>query len=77
MTIGRSESANIRLNGTFVSRIHARIICSDDEAIIEDAGSRNGFKINAVAVKRHTLVHGDVIGIGKLHFTFVDTEQRD
>jgi hypothetical protein len=77
LTIGRSESANIRLNGKFVSRIHARIICSDDEAIIEDAGSRNGFKINSVAVKRHTLAHGDVIGIGKLHFTFVDTAQRD
>jgi hypothetical protein len=73
LTIGRSESASIRLNGTFVSRIHARIICSDDEAIIEDAGSRNGFKINSVAVKRHTLAHGDVIGIGKLRFTFVET----
>jgi hypothetical protein len=77
MTIGRSESASIRLSGSFVSRIHARIICSDGTTVIEDAGSRNGFKINSVAVKRHTLSHGDVIGIGRLRFTFVDTVKQD
>ncbi len=44
--------------------------------MIEDIGSKNGFKVNSVAVKRHNLRHGDVIGIGKLRFMFVDTAQQ-
>lgn len=77
MTIGRSESAHIRLDGEYVSRIHVRIICRAGDTVIEDAGSKNGFKINSVAVKRRNLSHGDVITIGKRRFTFVDTAQED
>ena len=77
MTIGRSESAHIRLDGEYVSRIHARIVCRSGKIVIEDAGSKNGFKINSVAVTRHDLNHGDVITIGKRHFAFVDTSRED
>ena len=76
MTIGRSESADIRIDDEFISRIHARIVCGGGGAVIEDIGSKNGFKVNSVAVKRHNLTHGDVIGIGKLRFMFVDTAQQ-
>lgn len=76
MTVGRSDSANIKLDGEYVSRIHVRIICRADETVIEDAGSKNGFKVNSIAVRRHILNHGDVISIGKLRFTFVDTAQQ-
>lgn len=77
MTIGRSESAHIKLDGEYVSRIHARIICRAGKILIEDAGSKNGFKINSVAVKRHYLSHGDVISIGKRRFSFVDTSRKE
>jgi len=73
MTLGRSESANIRVDEPYVSRIHARIICRPHETLIIDAGSRNGFKVNSVAVQRHPLVHGDVIALGTWRFTFLDT----
>jgi pSer/pThr/pTyr-binding forkhead associated (FHA) protein len=73
MTIGRANSANIRLDGQFVSRIHARIVTRPEDTVIEDAGSKNGFKVNSIAVMRHTLRHGDVIDIGQSQFTFVDT----
>ncbi len=73
MTIGRADSANIRLDGQFVSRIHARIVTRPDSTVIEDAGSKNGFKVNSVAVDRHTLRHGDVIDIGQCRFTFVNS----
>jgi pSer/pThr/pTyr-binding forkhead associated (FHA) protein len=72
MTIGRSESADIKIYGDFVSRIHARVVSREDGVLIEDAGSKNGFKINSENVERHELQNGDVIGIGKLHLTFVD-----
>ncbi|HSG66496.1 MAG TPA: FHA domain-containing protein [Gammaproteobacteria bacterium] len=76
MTVGRSESAHIRLDGEYVSRIHARIVCRGGEAVVEDAGSKNGFKVNSIAVRRHMLSHGDVITIGKFRFTFVDIKHR-
>ena len=76
MTIGRADSADIRIDGAFISRIHARIVCRDDGTMIEDAGSKNGFKVNSEAVKHHNLTHGDVIGIGKLRFMFVDTTRQ-
>ena len=77
MTIGRADSANIQLDGQFVSRIHARIITRPDNTVIEDAGSKNGFKVNSIAVGRHTLAHGDVIDIGQCRFTFVDTTTKE
>jgi hypothetical protein len=76
MTVGRSDSAHIKLDGEYVSRIHVRIICRGNETVIEDAGSKNGFKVNSIAVQSHTLNHGDVISIGKFRFTFVDTAQQ-
>ncbi len=76
MTIGRSESADIRIDAEYISRIHARIVCGEDGTVIEDAGSKNGFQINSEAVKRHNLTHGDVIRIGQLRFTFVDTAHQ-
>jgi len=72
MTIGRSESADIQIDGQFISRVHARIVSTPEHAMIEDAGSKNGLKINSATVERHRLRHGDVIGIGKLSFTFVE-----
>jgi len=76
MTIGRSESATIRIDSPYVSRIHARLVSHGGETEIVDAGSTNGFKINAVAVKRHRLKDGDVIMIGQRKLTFIDTARR-
>ena len=72
MTIGRSESASIRIDSPYISRIHARLISRGGVTEIVDAGSTNGFKINSVAVKRHRLRHGDVIMVGQKKLTFVD-----
>jgi hypothetical protein len=75
MTIGRSESASIRIDSPYISRIHARLVSRSGQTEIVDAGSTNGFKINSVVVKRHRLEHGDVIMVGQRKLTFVDTDQ--
>jgi len=72
MTIGRSESASIRIDSPYISRIHCRLISRGGVTEIVDAGSTNGFKINSVAVKRHRLRHGDVIMVGQRKLTFID-----
>lgn len=73
-TIGRSETADIRVDGDYISRVHARIVLTADGAIVEDLASTNGIKVNFKPVDRRTLRHGDILSLGKLHFTFIDTE---
>ena len=74
ITIGRSASADIQIDDDFISRVHARLICDEHGVIVEDANSKNGIKVNAKPVKRQSLAHGDVIGFGKLRFTFIDID---
>lgn len=64
VTIGRSRRSNIRLRSKYISRIHARIKVEGESAIIEDAGSTNGFLVNSVETKHHALTHGDTLEIG-------------
>lgn len=71
-TIGRSASADIAITGNFISRIHARILVIGAETVIEDAGSKNGIRVNSERVERHVLRDGDLIRIGTVRFRFVD-----
>jgi hypothetical protein len=73
MTIGRSDSADIKVEGDFVSRIHARVLRIGMDSIIEDAGSRNGTRVNGDLVRRHVLKHGDVVRVGSASFRYVDS----
>jgi pSer/pThr/pTyr-binding forkhead associated (FHA) protein len=73
ITIGRSTSADIQIDDDFISRIHARIVSDEYRTIVEDVDSKNGIKVNSRLIARHALQHGDVIGLGKLRFTFVET----
>jgi hypothetical protein len=73
MTIGRSEQADIQVKSDFISRVHARLVSTENGVVLEDVDSKNGIKVNAKLTERHSLQHGDVIGLGKLRFTFIDT----
>jgi hypothetical protein len=73
MTIGRSDSADIQLDKDFISRIHARVLRIGADTIIEDAGSRNGIRVNSERTDRSPLQHGDLVQIGSAKFRFVDT----
>ena len=75
MTIGRSDKADIHVEGDFISRVHARLLSTIDGVVVEDIASKNGIKVNSKQTERQILHHGDVIGIGKVHFTFIDTNR--
>ena len=75
MTIGRSDKADIHVEGDFISRVHARLLSSQDGVVVEDIASKNGIKVNSKQTERQILHHGDVLGIGKVRFTFVDTNR--
>jgi hypothetical protein len=77
MTIGRAEIADIQIDNSFLSRLHARIICTPEGVTIEDFESKNGIRVNAKVTPRQTLRHGDVVDLGRLRFRFIDTASDD
>ena len=52
--IGRSTACHITLEDPLVSRTHARIIVLDDQATVEDLGSRNGLLVNGERIQGPT-----------------------
>jgi DNA-binding winged helix-turn-helix (wHTH) protein len=63
--IGRPADGVIGLNSPTVSRQHARIVISGDEATLEDLGSKNGSWVGSIKVTgTHPLKHGDEIRFG-------------
>jgi hypothetical protein len=81
LTIGRSDSADIKIADDSISRIHARILRIGLDSVIEDAGSKNGTRVNGEACGRHVLAHGDLVQTGSVSLRFVDpaelTEDAD
>ncbi len=77
MTIGRGRFNDIQIRTRCVSRSHARIVTNDSDAIIEDLNSKNGITVNGHSVKLRQLKNGDVVGLDKICFKFVDLTAGD
>jgi hypothetical protein len=64
-SIGRSATCQLSLDDPLVSRRHALLHVSDDEVVVEDAGSRNGVLVNRARIEGRTRVgDGDTVTIG-------------
>lgn len=72
MTIGRQSTNDIVVLEEKASRVHARIIPSGRQFIVEDLNSSNGTFLNGVKIQRHVLKQGDEIRIGGLRLTFFE-----
>jgi hypothetical protein len=72
ITIGRAESADIRVKGEFVSREHVRVVSSPTGVTVEDISSKNGIRVNAEHMSSAKLKHGDILAFGHVRFTFID-----
>ena len=69
--IGRDPETEIRLESATVSRRHARIVVSNDGAVLEDFGSKNGTYHNDTRVTEPVpLRNGDHIRLGSLRLLF-------
>jgi DNA-binding winged helix-turn-helix (wHTH) protein len=69
--IGRAEDATVRIDAGGVSRHHARIVVSGDEARLEDLGSKNGTFVGGKPVAGSCVLRdGDEIRVGPLALTF-------
>ena len=67
--VGRRPDCDIRVPTPFVSRKHARIVCDETKALIQDLGSANGTFINNQQIIEAAVNPGDTISIGSMIFT--------
>jgi pSer/pThr/pTyr-binding forkhead associated (FHA) protein len=69
--LGRGDQADIRLEDTFASSQHARLVPQGDVMVLEDLGSTNGTYLNGEPLRGPQPLHvGDSIRIGDSEFTF-------
>jgi hypothetical protein len=69
--IGRGPACTIVLPDTFASTEHALISLRGDQWLLSDKGSRNGTRLNGVAITGNVVLSsGDLIGIGRVKFRF-------
>ncbi len=70
-TMGRTDSAEIRVDDPFASSAHARIFPRGDYMYLEDMGSTNGTYLNGRQVKAaERLKVGDLIRIGDSEYRY-------
>jgi hypothetical protein len=69
--LGRGEQADIRLEDSFASASHARLVPQGGVIVLEDLGSTNGTYLNGEQLRGPQPLHvGDRIRIGDSEFTF-------
>lgn len=72
VTVGRDETADLRLGDKAISRRHAALRVEGETAVIEDLGSRNGTFVNAERVESpQRLRVGDRIQLGATELELV------
>ncbi len=76
MTIGRRPSNDIHIDNLAVSGEHAVIVTIGNDSFLEDLNSTNGTLVNSKSVKKHVLIHGDVITFGKYQLTYENKTQQ-
>jgi DNA-binding winged helix-turn-helix (wHTH) protein len=71
MVIGRARDAAVRIDSGGVSRHHARVVVTGNEARVEDLGSKNGTFVDGKAVTGAcVLKDGGEIRVGPVALTF-------
>jgi DNA-binding winged helix-turn-helix (wHTH) protein len=69
--LGRDPAASVRLESMRISRYHARIVLSENQATLEDLGSKNGTFLGGKRIAEPArLQHGDKIRVGPFVLAF-------
>ena len=76
MTIGRRPSNDIHIDNLAVSGEHAVIVTIGNDSFLEDLNSTNGTLVNSNPIKKHVLIHNDVITFGKYQLTYENKIQQ-
>ncbi len=72
LSLGRAEDAQITINHSSVSRLHAELHLLDENRWeVIDQGSSNGLRINGVELRRGIIEPGDALELGDVRLRFV------
>lgn len=74
LLIGRAPDCDIQLSDDCLSRLHCRIISSQDSVVIADLDSTNGTYVNNAAISARPLKDGDRIKVGRTIFSFLSSD---
>ncbi len=69
--IGRSESADLRVDSVEISREHAEIVERNGMWLVRDLGSTNGTQVNGKQIKETLLADGDILRLAETELTFI------
>ena len=75
-TIGRAPECDLRIDEPGMSRVHARLLPTDDGLLLEDLGSANGCFLNGKRVLRGDVKPGDEVGFDILRFRLMAPGQE-
>jgi DNA-binding winged helix-turn-helix (wHTH) protein len=74
-TIGRDPLSSVWLDVASVSRRHARIVCANMRAVLEDVGSKNGTTVGEQTLQgSRELRDGDKITFGQIEVLYCASE---
>jgi pSer/pThr/pTyr-binding forkhead associated (FHA) protein len=76
-SVGRAPECDIRIDEAGMSRMHARLLPTDDGLLIEDLGSTNGCFLNGKRVLRGEARVGDEVGFDTMRFRLAAPGQAD
>ena len=71
-TVGRSSDADITLNSSELSRMHAHLKRGNGTFSIHDLDSTNGVYLNGTRIYSAQLYHGDIVQLGDLVYEFCE-----
>ncbi|MFM9835933.1 MAG: FHA domain-containing protein [Methylophilaceae bacterium] len=75
MTIGRRPGNDIHIDNLAVSGEHAVILTLGSDSFLEDLNSTNGTMVNKKVIKKHVLLHNDLIEFGNYQLMYLADNQ--
>jgi pSer/pThr/pTyr-binding forkhead associated (FHA) protein len=77
-TVGRSPQADVRVQDSWISRLHCEISRLDDVLVVRDLESTNGTLVNGQHVREALLLPGDRLTVGistfRVHYKRTGTQ---
>jgi len=69
------SSQRLEIPDPEMSEIHARIVRTGADIVVEDAGSANGMQVNGALVAKHVLRDSDIIELGQTTLVFRELDE--
>ena len=76
LSLGRAPENDLAIDDAEMSRRHAVFSRSREGCMVQDQGTSNGTVVNGEAVTQAQLASGDVIQIGEVEITYVETSRN-